>query len=364
MRVTSRSRGAHAVPALIAAVLLGPLALSAPAHADSGQAYVEGRVTDDAGRPFGGMSVALSTCRPAVHAKPKRFGCTGAHSTKHYGNVSATTGPDGHYVIEVPKTRVHSGRGWRYYVIADDDSVRRPDHPRAGYHTVLAASERLKAPRTGHDVKVPAFAVPASALDAAWTGPMTPPTPTPPAPGAQPAILGTVSAAAGGPIARFVADEVVPGGSLPSTRLRWNQYAGYRSTPDQSTYHLAVYADGYEPFDVQVPLSDAGPATRDVRLTAEPIVTGRLVVPHPRHGWWAQVNVSDASGQHVAAVGTDAKGRFRAVLDDRLGAGPYSTSAKVVYLHPRSKMVWRSSTAMAFAPGTTTDVGKLRVHKP
>lgn len=279
--MTPRTRGAGAVPALIAAVLLGPLALATPAHADSGQAYVEGRVTDG-----------------------------------------------------------------------------------AGHHTVLAASKRITPPRIGHVVKAPALAVPASALDAAWTGPITPPTPTSPAPGAQPAILGTASAAAGGPIGRFVAGEVVPGGSLPSIRRWWNQYAGYRSTPDQSTYHLAVDADGYEPFDVQVPLSDAGPVTRDVALTAEPIVTGRLVVPHPQRGWWADVNISSASGQHVAKVGADAKGRFRAVLDDRLGAGPYAISVKVVYLHPRSRMVWRSSTGTTFAPGTTTNVGKLRVHKP
>jgi len=325
-----RSRAVALIASAIG--LLGPLALTAPAQADSDVAYVEGYVTDDAGHALTAVDVTVAWCRTPKGKDLNSLGCAGKVTLG-----DAPTDASGAYTVPVEKgfARKVTGRG--HYIAV----VRKPYVPQHVHATI-------KAPRVGHDVTAPVLRV----------------TPSAPAPVDQSAFIpGTLTSTSGAPVAS--GQVTLYYGDLASSSVYADHFGRFsfpRANID-ATYagplRFQAYAFGFETaYSQSFTYAEAGNATQNIVLTPLGTVHGKVKVPHRGRGWRAHVNVRDADGHKVAKAVTDSRGHFRV---GHLATGAYTLKVKARRYHPSTAM-HATLSDVAVTAGRATGVGHVTVH--
>lgn len=303
------------VPLAAGALTLGMLGAWAPAHADTDQGYVTGKVTDSSGRPLAGAQLTIYWCDTVDDGGAAD--ADGCYDTEDEGY--GLSDRSGSYLAAIPNNSIAERTGatgnWR---------IRAA---RTGFTT--ATSPVTAAPRTN-------TAGPTLALTAAEAAPATPP--------ANTALTGVVTDAAGVPVtgAEVTAFDSV-GRSVQSTTtyadgryyfvvgdpagVPVNEYADDNVT---GSVRLRVTAPGHviewsgdttvKSKATPVPVAAYGAATPAAApataLAALGTITGTVKLPAAGANWAAFVRLVDLDGNYLNAGGTtDSTGNFSFDVD-------------------------------------------------
>lgn len=322
--------------------LLVPVAMVAPAQADSAYPYVRGVILDAAGRPAYGISVEADWCRIRAGKPRDDMGCS-----KRTFMANAHADPTGTYVINARDLENRKGKG-HVLLVADYQDGSTP-----------ITMMRIALPRRGHTLTAPTFRLPVRPAP-----PLTIP--------ADAVITGTLSTAAGAPARPWVTVATADG-DLTSG-------AGRDVFPDPWGHYVVTTADlppGTGPGDqvklmawgsswvdqvsepVTVPAHGAT-VTENLTLTPSGTVVGTIEISHAARGWRGHVNFYRGGIAHDGRATTDANGRFRKFY---LEPGVYRIEVRVRRFHPSTALRWDSTTSIVVTAGGVTHLGKINLHR-